>query len=416
MIALNALSQLTALGGVLVLQTVYMIVVARVLGPEDFGRLSFAWAIVQMLLIGGDLGLHNTAIREISSRRDESVERSNTFFWLKGALSALLGGVVLLLSFLTADTPETQLLLLLFGAGMFFHSLAMGLNVVFQAHGKLYWGSLNIFLIFFLQFVLGISFLWQGGGLISLGLAYLLATVVALLVDAWIFEREIHPVQFRRPEDWRGFMRKSLAVGLSTFFHTVSGRVGITLLALLAGPFHTGIFSAAARIPQALSNIAVGIFSAVLPAMASYQGEAEPVRRLFQRALVLMLAISVPLAVMFFLFSRPLIALLYGEAFSDAVLPLKILCWSVIPVFVGMAFSHVLLSQNELVGRLPWVTGGALLLQVGFNLLLIGPYGPSGAALALLASEAVLMGLYAWAAREFLSQGVGLSSADLDRG
>ena len=88
MIAFNIVSQLTALGAVLVLQTVYMIVVARVLGPEGFGHFSFVWSLVQILVVAGDLGLHNTAIRRISGRVEDSLQLSSTFFWLKGALTA----------------------------------------------------------------------------------------------------------------------------------------------------------------------------------------------------------------------------------------------------------------------------------------------------------------------------------------
>src|SRR2546426_749903 len=66
MIILNAGAQLIALGMVIVIQTVYSIAAARLLGVNDFGRFSFVFSITQILLIGCDLGLHNTAIRKIA--------------------------------------------------------------------------------------------------------------------------------------------------------------------------------------------------------------------------------------------------------------------------------------------------------------------------------------------------------------
>ena len=148
MIAFNAISQLVALGLVLVFQTLYMVIVARLLGPEDFGRFSFAWSLIQILLIGGDLGLHNAALRAISSRRDESPSICITFLGLKIALTVGLFLLVLVLALILPATLETRLLLVLFGGGMLFHCLTLAVNIIFQAHGKLYWASLTTVLVF----------------------------------------------------------------------------------------------------------------------------------------------------------------------------------------------------------------------------------------------------------------------------
>lgn len=402
MIAWNALAQMLALGSVLVLQTGYMIAVARYLGPENFGRFSFIFSIIQMLLIGGDLGLHNAALREISGRLEESQLTSGLFFRLKLILtSGLLVGVFVLATFLP-ETSDTRVALAILGLGMFLHSLNLAINVVFQAHGKLYWASLNIFGVFLVQTIVGTAFLLMGGQLIAVAVAYLVATGVALIANFLLFESVIHPARIHRGGNWKDFVRKSWPVGLGTLFHTVSGRIGITLLALLAGAYPAGIYSAAGRIATAMSNVPIGIFSAVLPVMASFQGESKPVRRLFSRSLLLMASISVPFAVIFYTYAEPIILLIYGQQYSASVTILKILAWSLIPVFVGMAFSHVLLSQHQLVTRLPLATGLALITNLAANFVLIPALGARGAAYSLLISETLLAVAYAGASVSFL--------------
>lgn len=403
MIAVNAASQMIALGSVLVIQTVYMILVARVLGPEDFGRFAFAWSIVQILLIAGDLGLHNTAIRKIASESEDAKKIASLFFFLKFFLSLLLLLVVLIIALLVNDeSSDTSFSLVVFGIGMFFHAMTLGINIVFQAHGKLYLASMNMFLLFFGQFLAGIIAILLGGGLISLSFAYVVGALSALLVNLVIFGKVVHPFRIGYSEKWKEFVLQSVPVGTATFFHTLSTRISVSLLTFLSGAFQTGIYSAAIRFPQALNNIPGGIFGAVLPVMASYQDEKGPVRRLFIRSLILMIGISIPLSAALFVGAEPLISLIYGREYSPSIPILRISAWTLIPVFVGMAFSHVILSQKSLVNRLPWVTGSALVINLILCFLLIPVLGGIGAAWALLGTEIALAVGYVVATAGFL--------------
>src|SRR5260370_20212950 len=149
MIVLNAAAQLTALGAVIIIQMAYSIAVARVLGVDDFGRFSFVFSIAQILLIGCDLGLHNTVVRKIALRLaqpdsgDDAKNTFATFFSLKLIVSLVLVAAAGVLSVLLRDTAPTRLAVFLFAAGVFFQSFNAALNMTFQAHGKLYLGSFN---------------------------------------------------------------------------------------------------------------------------------------------------------------------------------------------------------------------------------------------------------------------------------
>ena len=87
--------------------------------------------------------------------------------------------------------------------------------------------------------------------------------------------------------------------------------------------------------------------------MASFGGKREGVRALFDRSVGTMVAVALPLVTGLSGFSTVLIRTLYGNAYAPSADILKILAWSLIPAFVGMAFSHVILSQTMLTRRLP---------------------------------------------------------------
>src|SRR5579862_1717721 len=273
MIVLNATAQLTALGAVIIIQMAYSIAVARVLGVDDFGRFSFVFSIAQILLIGCDLGLHNTAVRKIALRLakgdGDAKSAFTTFFSLKLLVSLVLLLAAAALSILLRDTAGTRLALFLFAAGVFFQSLNAALNMTFQAHGKLYLGSLSNVVMPLLNLVIAAVFMVLGGRLVALGTAYALAMALAFVLNWIVFHRRIHPVRFGGLEHWREFAWESFPVGLGTLLNTVAARIDMTMLALLAGSYATGIYSAAYRIYGSLLNIPIAIFSAVLPVMAS---------------------------------------------------------------------------------------------------------------------------------------------------
>jgi len=69
-----------------------------------------------------------------------------------------------------------------------------------------------------------------------------------------------------------------------------------------------------------------------------------------------------------------------------------------------MAFSHVILSQRRLVKRLPWITGGALVVNLVACTILIPQFGSIGAAWALIATELTLAIGYVIATVGFLKR------------
>lgn len=402
MIAFNAFSQLVGLGITLLIQTVYMIVSARVLGPHDFGLYSFGWSIAQILLIGGDFGIHNTALRAISRNPARSREVVPVFLGLKLVVGGLLLAIVLGVAVVVDLGQEARWMLVVLGVGMVLQSIAMGLSVVFQSHGRLYFGSFNIVMLFFIQAMLGVIFLWQGGRLVALALAYAIAATLAAGVNATLLWRRIHPLSVRFAGA-RSFAFQSVPVGLSTLLQSLSSRIEVMFLTFLTAPYDAGIFAAAARIPQSLGNVPVAIFSAVLPSLAAFPCVSRGFKRRFKRSLGLMIVLSLPAAVCLYSFGRPVLLVVFGSEYSASIPALRILSWAVIPVFVGMAFSHVFLSRRELVGRLVWVSGTGLGVHVALSLILIPRLGTTGAAWAFLGAETVLAIAYALGASTFLA-------------
>ena len=394
MIALNALSQTAAMGIGLLVQTIYIVAVARTLSIPEFGQFNLVFAITQILFLGGDLGIHNTALRRIAEDRRHSQSTFQRFLFLK-ILLALFGFTVAvaIAFFLGEQDPGLGLCMFWFGVGLFSQSLGMAFNIAYQAHNRLYLASFNVLTGVTVHAALGGIVLLSGGNLVGLGGAYAAAQGVALAINVLLFPKTIHPIYRLQMSGTCEFALHSIPVGIGSLLESLTARLGIVLLMFFAGETATGIFSAAGRITGAMRNVPLGIFSAVLPVMAATSDPAE-VRRVFARYAKVSLGLAALTVVPLWMGSDFLIAFLYKPEFAESSAVLRILVASLPLLFVSGGLAHLLLSRKRLVGRHPWIAAAGTLSTVLFYYLLVPRWGVLGAAWAQLATEGVVLCAY----------------------
>ena len=121
---------------------------------------------------------------------------------------------------------------------------------------------------------------------------------------------------------------------------------------------------------------------------------------------------NICLAVMCFLlvFAEPVVLFVSGEAFAGAVTPVRIIgavsLMSCVSYFVAMCILSPLGRERQMVIS----SIAAAPVSVVLNLLLDGPFGAVGTGVALLATEATVLRIELWCARDALSSFVRLCS------
>lgn len=113
---------------------------------------------------------------------------------------------------------------------------------------------------------------------------------------------------------------------------------------------------------------------------------------------------NICLAVMCYLlvFAEPMVLFVSGEAFAGAVTPVRIIgavsLISCVSYFVAMCILSPLGRERQMAMS----STAAAPVSVVFNLLLDGPFGAVGAGVALLATEATVLCIELWCARDVL--------------
>lgn len=177
----------------------------------------------------------------------------------------------------------------------------------------------------------------------------------------------------------------SNAVGL------ITSNFDLVLLGLWIGSGATAFYGAAYRVVWMPTIVITTLYMALRPTLARAGLDGfDTVASLFGRVMRIVTAAGVGVAVAGILLATPLISGLYGSGYHYAVRPLQILLIAFVLVAISRSYRLLLVAFHHQVVEFRIMLTAAV-LNIVLNLTLIPPLGLPGAALATLASEAVVL-------------------------
>jgi O-antigen/teichoic acid export membrane protein len=374
--------------------------IARHLGVEAFGQYSLVLTFVPLFASIADLGVITIAVREIS--REPASERRvlGSVVTVKVVLG-LASALILLAAVPLLPYPyELRLALALALLGLILQVLSTAPTVVFQSRLRMDLQAAVDVTIVAANLGLVLLVLVLGGGLHALILAWV-ASIAVGCVLAYVLAARLADL---RPSWDRGtawlLLRRALPLGLVMVLGIVHFRVDAILLSLLRPIGDVGIYNAAYKfLEQALVAPALFI-AAIFPLLSAYAARADArLPATVQKALVFLLLLAMPIAVGAFVLARPIITLVAGDAFADAVTPLQILVLALVIAYASTLFVSLLIAY-DLLGRLLAVSALAVGLNVALNLVAIPRWSYNGAAATTVVTEGLVTAAIAvWAIR-----------------
>ncbi|MGB6974488.1 MAG: flippase [Terracidiphilus sp.] len=374
------------LGGVLV-----GTLVARYLGPGQFGLLNYGIAIYGLFNIISNLGLDSLIVREVAL--DESGEPVvlGTGFILKAAASVATTVAAIVATKLME--PRNHVLIEIV-ALLSIASISQAFDVIdylFQAQTKSRYSVVPRNIAFLLA---------------SLARVVAIVFHLSLLAFAWIAALEIFVAEcgiaisylrLRKPLlrwNWHGRRAKALLAeswplllsGLMVMIYMRSDQV---LLGKLSSAAAVGQYSAAIRLSEIWYSIPMIICVSVMPRLLMTR-DANPVRyyERLQRLYESMVLLSVAVAVVTQFAGPFVIWLLYGHKYAYAAGILSVHIWTGVFVFVGCVSGQQYVHENLTVSSLYRTVAGAI-INVILNLLWISRWGGIGSAMATLVAQSV---------------------------
>ena len=391
-IARNALARLSGEVVAKAASLVFFVTMARELGREGFGAFMFALGLTGALVICAGFGTDDLTAREVARDRSRAGRYLADVISLKlVSCTVLLAGAVVVVS-LGDFSHDTLPAVVLVGLGVATEAISKTWYAVFQAHERLELVSLSVICQRTATAVVGVVLLKLGFGVVVAATVFALGAVLGL-ATAILSGRRLGITSDRAdPHRWRALLRSGLPIGIAGLLFVLLLRLDVTLLSFLSGEAEVGIYAAAYRLVESTQFLAWAISAAMLPWLSRAQPIAAGKGRLvrgYELGLKAMNGALLPIGLVFVLFAEPLIELLYGTAFHDAVLPLQLL--GLTSALYGIQnFASTTFVARDAAGTFARVVALVVVLNLAGNLFAIPRYGANGAAATALASGVVL--------------------------
>ncbi|MDD5342173.1 MAG: flippase [Patescibacteria group bacterium] len=365
---------------------------ARYLGASDYGKLGFALSLVTLFSVTIDFGFGTLAIREVARDKSLANKYLDNILSLRVLLSFIFLGLIMALVFLGGKDLTIVYLIMLTGAQVIFLNLIQSFVAIFRAHNQMQYEVIGKLIFSATVFILGFLFIAQKFSLLSFGLMYALAGLVALGYTVILFRKRYFRFSFKFETNfWKYLFRESWPFALSTVFISVYYYMDSVMLGFMDEDIQLGWYNAAYKIVLFILIFANVIGVVLFPQISRLYKESLPrLKELLSRSLKLMITLALPLGFGGLFLAEPIIRYIFGVEFLGGTLAFRILCWTAVVVFLSVVFGNGLQASDRQRTYLTAVGLGALVNFI-LNLILIPAYSLNGAAVATLAAELTVL-------------------------
>lgn len=369
-----------------VMQFGSVVVLARLLDPEDYGLLGMVTVVMGFVGIFKDLGLSMATVQ----RAEVTHAQVSTLFWLNVAIST---GVMLLTIALAPaiawfyKEPRLTNITLVLAIGFIFGGLTVQHEALLKRQMRLAALAKIDILTMILSVATAISLAWFGAGYWAL-VAMQLMMSVGHCVGAWLMcgWRPGLP----KPNSGVGSM---LAFGgWSTGFTVVNyftRNLDNLLIGKYWGPQQLGLYAQAYKLlVLPIQQVNNPLSTVAVPGLCSLQSQPERYRSYYGKALQLMVMVGMPIVLFMLVDAHKLINNLLGTQWQGAVIIFRALAPIAFLATFNVATGWVFVSMGRTDRQFRWNIVASGLTAIGF---LIGvQWGALGVAIAASITFSVL--------------------------
>lgn len=373
------------------LSLVFLVVAARKLGPEVFGRFTFAYSLAVLLGAALDLGMHAVLVRGVARAREATAGQWTAAVTLKLALLLPAGAAFTVIPLLTHRPLDTAIAVWLLGAALALQSFIEVTVSVFTGFERLeYEFGLRLAEKLVLLAV-GLTGLALGGGLVAVTGAFAVAALASLAFGVALVHRRFARLAWAWDSAGARALARTLGlVAVAFLLDFARTRLVPPVVALLVGDVAAGYFGAAVRVLDVLMILPVALVAGVYPMLARTPPGDPQFRRLVGQVVEVLLMIGLAVAVALPAGAAWLTTWVYGAAYAPAAPLLALLGTAACLAFVNYFLGFVFLALDR-PRRLVVTATIGLVASLGLTPGLVRALGATGGALAVVLLEALTL-------------------------
>lgn len=382
------------------------IVLARVLGPAEYGIYGLVTTLVALAMTAGVLGTPQLAVRDLSvlARQGDNAGIAGTvrkFGRATTIASLTIASIILAVGWwLTRGQPQLSGLILPGALLVPLTAWTFLIAAELRGLGHMMRGQwLDIFVRPGLAFLLTAGWVVAGMGLTTSKALWIQVAVTALTaIVSWIWIR--HAAPYGKGETSESaespWLKAALFLMAVDLLRNLGGTYGVVMMGWLDDDVALGMFRVAfaCNIVVALPVTVLHVVLAPNLAQLHKENRRWELQRLLSLASAAMVAMVLPIVIASYAIGRPAIELVFGLEYGPAWLPLFYLCIAQL-AFGLFGMGPILLSMCEGERKLFTIYLISTVAGIIAAYPLIIVHGAAGAAVAMIISNG-LIGLLSW--------------------
>lgn len=371
-------------------------IVARYLGPDNLGKLSYAQSFVAILSVFATLGIDQILYRDLVAHPEKENELLGTAIIAKFIFGLLAFLSVVGLSFALDNEPILSLLIGITAFTFLINPLGT-IGILFQAQVKAKYSSqITIFLAVLIP-ILKLLVIFFDKGIIYFSFILLVEASINTLWLLYVYIKKIK----HSPLTWKfsfniffSLISRSWPLLLVSLSGYIYGRIDQVMILHYIDSTSVGFYDVAVRMTDFLNYFPGTIVASVIPAMINSKkfSASEYLKRL-KSLTILCLTISFFSALFISAMAPLIITTIFGQDYSSSIQILRLYSWSVIGTISILLIQQYLIIENKPIHILVYSVISAI-TNVILNIILIPIYGMNGAVYATLVTLSLTVSIF----------------------
>lgn len=372
--------------------------VARYLGPEQFGLLSYAQSFVFLFTAIATLGLDSIVVRELVKDNAQRNVLLGTAFVLK-----LIGSICILplLWFgvqFTSNDSYTNLLIFIIASGTIFQSFNV-IDFYYQSSVLSKYVAFANTITLAVSSIIKVALILNQASLIAFAIVGVFDTIILSLGLVYFYgqktQHSLREWQFDKVVA-KQLLLDSWPLGVAGLMFVTYSRVDQVMLQYMIGNDAVGLYSASQKIVEVFYFLPLVLTRVFFPAIVNAKEYSINIyKSRLNKLFLFLMTLSLFIASIISVYGHLTIVTLYGEDFLGASKILTWQIWSVLLISIGYINGLWLVNEKKQIMLMKNYTYAAL-LNVTMNFFLISVYGVMGAVYASLISQALVYYIFLW--------------------
>ncbi|WP_405303952.1 flippase [Methanobrevibacter sp.] len=374
-----------------VLAFVWTILMARYLGPTNYGIFGSAVSLTSLFGVFASLGIFSYLVRAISTDFENEAKYVNNTLGLKIFLSFFYMAIVFIVLIVLGWERYVVGISMLYAFEYLIKTFQDVMYASFQAHEEIKYQAITYTIVTLLTFIFILFVIFTDLGLLGITFAYIFANFIALCYAVFAMRKHFVKPSFSFDFSfYKVLIKAGIPFALTGFFYTIYYSIDIVMITQFLSTYSTGLYNSAYKLISVLA-LFYTIYSAVIfPVMSKlFVDEKNLLNLSFVKSIKYLSFVTIPIAVFTVMYGYDIIGI-YGAEFIEAGGVMKILIWTVCFLFINGACSLILNASHQEYSVTKIYTIAAF-FNVILNLFLIPTYDVYGAAIATVLSEILIL-------------------------